>query len=92
MPHPTPNTFSSYTLTEQESRTGAQLTSLNVAVLQNLRSNIAEEKLNLAFTPNDIMSYTQQDAYLKGQLDILQYLLTANEDSQQFHTINTPQE
>jgi hypothetical protein len=92
MAHPIPNTFSSYNLTEQELKLGAQLSSLNVAVIQNLRSTIAEEKLNLVFTPNDVLSYTQQEAYLKGQLDILQHLLTSNEDSQQFHTINTQQE
>ncbi len=92
MAHPIANTFSSYTLNEQEVKLGSQLTSLNVAVIQNLRSTIAEEKLNLVFTPNDVLSYTQQEAYLKGQLDILQHLLTTNEDSQQYHTINTQQE
>jgi hypothetical protein len=89
MPNPKLNTFSSYNLTEDEEKSGSQLSSLNVAMIQNLRSSIAEEKLNLVFTPNDVLSYTQQEAYLKGQLDILSFLLNQNEDSQQYHHITT---
>ena len=90
MAHPANNTFSSYSLSEEEYRNGALLSSLNVASLQNLRCSIAEEKLRLPFTPNDVLSYTQQEAYLRGQLDILSHLLDLNEDAQQYqHTINT---
>lgn len=88
MSHTITNTFTSHKLSEEESRLGSQLTQLNVAVLQNLRSTTAEEKLNLVFTPNDVLAYTQQEAYLKGQLDLLTYLLTTNEDSQKYHTIS----
>jgi len=87
MSHPQPNVFTTYKLSEDEQRNGSALTSLNVSVLQNLRSSIAEEKLNSVFTPNDVLSFTQQEAYLKGQLDILAYILAANEESQQFHHI-----
>jgi len=87
MSHPQPNTFTTYKLSEDEQRNGSSLTSLTVSVLQNLRSSIAEEKLNLVFTPNDVLSFTQQEAYLKGQLDILAYILAANEEAQQFHHI-----
>ena len=89
MSHPISNTFTTYSLSEDEIRAGQQLNSLNVAVLQNQRSQIAEEKLGLVFTPNDVLSFTQQEAYLKGQLDLLSYILAANEESQQFHHINS---
>ena len=92
MSHPTSNTFSSYSLSEEESRQGAMLTSLNVASIQNLRCSIAEEKLSLQFTPNDVLSFTQQEAYLKGQLDMLSHLLAMNEDAQQYHHIITTKE
>lgn len=92
MSHPTPNTFTTYALSEDEVKQGQQLTSLNVAVLQNQRAQIAEEKLSLVFTPNDVLSYTQQEAYLKGQLDLLSYILAANESSQQYHHITISQE
>ena len=91
MSHPITNTFSSYSLSENEQKLGTQLTQLNVAVFQNQRSQIAEEKLNLVFTPNDVLHYTQQEAYLKGQLDLLNYILAANEESSQYHTINDSQ-
>lgn len=84
---PISNTFQSYDLAEDEARNGAILTSLNIAVLQNLRTNIAEEKLNLIFTPNDVLSYTQQEAFLKGQLDILSFLINSSIESQQSHTL-----
>ena len=91
MAHPSANTFTSYTLSEDESRNGAMLSSLNIAVIQNLRCSIAEEKLALQFTPNDVLSYTQQEAYLKGQLDMLSHLLSLNEDAQQYHQISDNQ-
>lgn len=82
-----PNSFTTYTLTEKEQIAGTTLTSLNVAVLQNQRAQIAEEKLNLPFTPNDIQTYLQQEAYLKGQLDLLNYILASHEESSQLHNI-----
>lgn len=91
MAHPANNTFSSYTLSEDESRNSVMLTSLNIAAIQNLRCSIAEEKLRLPFTPNDVLSYTQQEAYLRGQLDILSHILDLNEDAQQYHHITTNQ-
>ncbi len=87
MSHPISNTFTTYSLSEEETKLGQQLSSLNVSVLQNQRAQIAEEKLNLVFTPNDVLSYTQQEAYLKGQLDLITYLLSCNEESQKFHHI-----
>ncbi len=89
MSHPIPNTFTTYSLSEDEVKHGHRLTSLNIAVLQNQRAQIAEEKLALVFTPNDVLSYTQQEAYLKGQLDLLSYILAANEESQQYHHISS---
>ncbi len=92
MAHPSRNTFTTYTLTEDESRQGAVLSSLNISVMQNLRCSIAEEKLSLQFTPNDVLAFTQQEAYLKGQLDMLSHLLDLNEDAQQYHHIINTQE
>ena len=89
MSHPIPNTFSTYSLTPQEQRAGMMLTPMNIAVIQNLRSSIAEEKLNLVFTPNDVLSYTQHESYLKGQMDILSHLLNCNEEAIAASTTNS---
>jgi hypothetical protein len=82
MPHPSSNVFSTYVVSQQEEAVGKTLTHLNIAVLQNLRSQIAEQKLNLPFTPNDIQSYLQQEAYLRGQLDCISYILAEHEATQ----------
>ncbi len=82
-----PNSFTSYKLTADEAKRGAQLNTLNLAVIQNLLASITEEKLNLPFTPNDIYTYTQQEAHLRGQIDILRYLIQSNEESQMYHDL-----
>lgn len=87
MPRQLSNSFTSYQLTAEETKLGSQLTELNVALIQNLKSQIAEELLSLDFTPNDILSYTQQEAYKKGQLAAFSYLLQLDADSKQFHKI-----
>lgn len=65
-------------LSSQDTINGTILNSLQKATIQNKRAEIATQKINLAFTPNDVLGYTQQEAYLKGQLDLLQYLLDAS--------------
>lgn len=84
---PLPNSFTNYTLTEEEQKQADQLPSLTVASLHNLRSNIAHEILALTYDPQNPLAFQQQDSYLKGQLAILSYLLDCNETAQQYHTI-----
>ncbi len=35
--------------------------------------------MNLVFTPNDILSYTQQEASLAGQISIINYIFDMHE-------------
>jgi len=83
MPTPIPTVFSSYTLSEEEELHGQTFTNLNIAVLQNIRCQAAQDKLNLDFTPNDVLTYSQKEAYLKGQLDLIQYLMDLNDAAKQ---------
>lgn len=83
------NTFTTYTLSEAETREGHKLNTLTVAVIHNLRTSIAEEKLALKVNPESINTFLQQEAYLAGQLEILNYILQCNEESQQYHHITT---
>ena len=87
MPRQLNNSFTSHQLTADEYNSAAQLTELTIALIQNLKSQIAEELLALDFTPNDVLSYTQQEAYKKGQLAAFSYLLQIAADSKPFHTI-----
>lgn len=81
------NTFFSYQLTEDQKRVGAQLTPENNYVIQNHISDLAEEKLNLVFTPNDPMAFALRNAELQGQIDILKMLVevSASAHFQQTH-------
>lgn len=72
------NPFQVIALSPSDAANGQILNSLQKAALQNQRAAIATQKLNLVFTPNDVLSYTQQEAYLKGQLDLIQYMLDAS--------------
>ena len=82
MPTPISNTFTTHQLTREEELAAKNLPSLALLELQNVRARIAEEKLNLVFTPNDVQDYAMQVAYKQGQLDILQYLIDEAEVSQ----------
>lgn len=70
-----PHSFNRYELNEDEQRAGQALSLSNQAVIQNLIATIAEEKLHLVLDTNNITAYAQQEAYLRGQLDILRHIL-----------------
>ena len=70
-----PHTFNRYELTEEESKSGHILTESNKAVIQNLIADAAQSKLNLVLDTKDLNGYMQQEAFLKGQIEILTYLL-----------------
>lgn len=73
------NSFTSYELTDKEQLEGTILSSLQKQVMQTQRSQIAEEKLGLEFDTSNPAAFTQQEAYKRGQLDILTYLLDASD-------------
>lgn len=70
-----PHAFNRYEMTEEESKGGHLLTLSNQAVIQNLIAEKSEAKLSLQLDPANINLYIQEEAYLKGQIEILQFLL-----------------
>ena len=76
------SSFTRFQLTEEQTLQGSILSANQAVVIQNQISEIAEEKLNLEFTPNDPLSFAQQEAYLKGKLDILMWVLAASDAAQ----------
>ncbi len=76
---PIQTSFTKVDLNSTEYKAGCALTHLNLAVIQNLIADIAEEKLALKFTPNDVLSFAQQEAELAGQLSILKHLVDLHE-------------
>lgn len=76
-----PHSFNKYLLTDEETRSGHILTESNKAIVQNLIADAAQSKLNLILDPLNINAYVQQESYLKGQIDILNYLLDMHDTS-----------
>lgn len=70
-----------YILSEEEVNLGHLLTHYNVGVIQNRRVEIVQQLASL--TPSTMSAegketYWQQEAYLRGQLDILSHLIAAH--------------
>jgi hypothetical protein len=70
-----------YVIDEAELLSGSHLNYLQVAVLQNQRVEIMEQLISL--TPSTMSkegqeTYWQQEAYLRGQLDILTHLIATS--------------
>ena len=76
-----PHVFNRYKLTEQEELTGYIFNQTNLAVLQNKLAEICDSILNLEFDPEHSLKFVQNDAYLKGQKQFIQYLLDMHEES-----------
>jgi len=69
------NEFSAYELTDAEAVQGAIFTVTQKQCIQNQLSQVACEKLALEFDVNNPNKFIQEDAFKKGQLDMLKYLL-----------------
>lgn len=78
----TTNQFQSWNLTPEEFLQGGLLTSLQKQVIQNQIASVATQKINLTFTPADPLSFAQDEAHLRGQIDALSYLLTLSEQAE----------
>lgn len=78
-----PNIFTSYKLTQLEEITGTILTHTQVAVLSNKLANIATSKLALRFNPINPLEFAQAEAYERGQMDVIQWLLDSSVAAQE---------
>ncbi len=78
MAHLIENQFSSYELTDDETLQGSILSILHRQVIQNHLAFVAMEKNALEFDPCKPEVFAQQEAYKKGQLDILSYILDSS--------------
>jgi hypothetical protein len=78
-----PNSFTSWEMTEEEVKVGSILTIAQAQVLQNQLALCAEEKLAIEFDPQNPAEYCKQEAYKRGQIDILRHILDTSEALQQ---------
>lgn len=77
------SSFSFIPLTQQEELRGQILNSDQKNILQNLRAGVAEQILNLVVDTTNINKFTQEDAYLKGQLQAFSYLIDCSDVAEQ---------
>ena len=73
-----PNSFSSFKLTQAEEASGTILNMQQKMVIQNKLAEIATQKINLVFDPNNTTDFAQQVSYLQGQLDIMNWQLESS--------------
>lgn len=73
-------TFTHYDLTEREQLAGSILTNDQKCVIQNERAAVAQNKLNLEYNPRAPLEFAQSEAFLKGQLSVLDLLLNRSDD------------
>lgn len=80
--------FVSYNLSEEESRLAVAFSDLTVAFLRTQQAQIAEQRLNLepAVTQEGYLAFVQEEAFLKGQLAFVAFLLNAREAALQHST------
>ena len=71
-----PNSTSSWELSDEEVMQGSMFTETQMHVLQNHLASLVEEKLALEVDPNNYAAYLQQEAYKRGQIETMQYLMS----------------
>jgi hypothetical protein len=80
-----PNKFTSYQLSEEELTAGYMLSPANVMVVRNELSIAAESKLALVVDPNNIPAFVQAEAYYRGKIDFIEWLLAMNDQVTKEH-------
>lgn len=76
MPQREDTPFQGYKLTVEELSTARALGTEQRAYYQSLMADAATEKINLMFDPYKPKLFVQAEAYLRGQIDILNMLLS----------------
>jgi hypothetical protein len=73
---PIETSFKAFKFTEDELKAARHLHAEQRMYLQTLLSDAAESKLALKLDPYKPLIFTQEEAYLRGQIDILAMLLS----------------
>jgi len=73
--------FLTYPLTPSELVQAESLNYIQTRGIQNLIAQIAEEKLHLKLDPTNTNLFIQQEAYLSGQIEVLEHLLARSDES-----------
>ena len=88
MATPIPNKFTSYDLSTEEMTSGYMLSPATVHVIRNELSIAAETKLALVVDPNNVQAFVQAEAYQRGKIEFIDWLLAMNDSVTQEHLDN----
>lgn len=69
------NIFTSWELLPEETAIGYTLSPEQCAVIQNDIAEAATRRLSLKYDPSTPLQFVQEEAYLKGKIETLRYML-----------------
>lgn len=69
------NDFTQYQMRPEEVMAGQTLNMLQEMVIQNEIGKHAQEKILIEFDPQNPLKFAQQEAYKRGAIDALRYML-----------------
>jgi hypothetical protein len=81
MPTLATSRFTKYNLTQQEELSGSILTPEQLCMIQTECAQVAEQILNLEYSPDNPLKSVQNDAFLKGQLSVYQLLIDRSSEA-----------
>lgn len=84
-----PNSFTTYNLDDAATLQGSILQELQLQVMHNHLADYAEQRLALAYDPEHPLIFLQDDASLKGKLELLRYLMDTSAASLELLTTQT---
>lgn len=79
MAHLIETPFSAYSFTDDELREVTSISGLQKMFFQTTLASCATDKIALEFDADHPLRFAQQEAYLKGQIDIINYFLGLSE-------------
>jgi len=73
------NRFQSFELSPEEEVLSKTFNELQLARIYNERAIVANEKVNLKYTPDNVQQFLQQEAELQGKMNVLDFLIAEHE-------------
>lgn len=71
--------FESYAMTEEEIKSGSILSTPQIQNFHNLRTTYMLEKLSLEIDTANPSVFIQREAYLRGQIDVITYMIEVSQ-------------
>lgn len=89
-----PSSFSRFEVTDTEALEGSVFSDKQLVMLQNQLADVAEQKINTIFDATNPTQFAQDEAFLSGQIKILQYLMETSQVAAEtlYQTNNTNSE